>query len=167
MGLQGIFALDSCNGFSKNGIIPWSSRTDMHFFRSKTINKTIIMGYNTLLSLPNSKPLKNRVNIILTNKTKEEIDKKYLEFNNIVFYNYKQLCDFLDAKTESELEEIFVIGGIKVFELLMPKITNIWLTKFNQSYNCDAFYDYNFHNLIHETIYKNNELTIYKILSSK
>ncbi|HKM01112.1 MAG TPA: dihydrofolate reductase, partial [Sedimentibacter sp.] len=39
---------------------------DMTFFKETTIDKVVVMGRKTLLSFPNGKPLKNRVNIILT-----------------------------------------------------------------------------------------------------
>lgn len=65
--LEGIIAIDECNGLSLNGIIPWKSKYDMSFFKNKTLNNIIIMGSNTLISLPYSKPLLNRFNIVVTN----------------------------------------------------------------------------------------------------
>ena len=51
---------------AKNDTIPWKSKTDLNFFKSKTLNNTVIMGSKTLLSLPNAMPLKNRTNIVIT-----------------------------------------------------------------------------------------------------
>jgi dihydrofolate reductase len=34
--MEAIYAIDSNNGLSKNGMIPWKSKTDMSFFINKT-----------------------------------------------------------------------------------------------------------------------------------
>lgn len=39
---------------------------DMKFFREKTKDSVVIMGRKTLESFPGHKPLKNRVNIVIT-----------------------------------------------------------------------------------------------------
>ena len=39
--------------------------TDLKRFKELTTGNAVIMGYNTLISLPGSKPLKNRDNIVL------------------------------------------------------------------------------------------------------
>ena len=39
--------------------------TDLKRFKEITTGNAVIMGYNTLLSLPGGKPLKNRENIVL------------------------------------------------------------------------------------------------------
>ena len=42
---------------------------DMKFFKEHTTAKTVVMGRKTLESLPGSKPLPNRHNIVLTRNT--------------------------------------------------------------------------------------------------
>jgi len=73
--LQAILATDINFGIAKNGNIPWKNSIDMNFFKMKTINNIVIMGSNTLLSLPLSKPLKNRYNIVLTNNNEKNKSK--------------------------------------------------------------------------------------------
>jgi dihydrofolate reductase len=64
--METIYAIDTNNGLSKNGAIPWKSKTDMSFFINKTINNIVIMGKNTFFSIPKQhRPLKNRFNIVL------------------------------------------------------------------------------------------------------
>ena len=64
--MKAIYAIDSKNGLSKNGVIPWKSKRDMSFFMNKTKNHIVIMGKNTYFSLPKeNRPLKNRFNIVL------------------------------------------------------------------------------------------------------
>ena len=49
----------------KNGLL-FQLKEDMRFFRETTRNHVVAMGENTLLSFPGSKPLKNRINIVLS-----------------------------------------------------------------------------------------------------
>ena len=49
----------------KNGLL-FSLPKDMKFFRETTKGHVVCMGENTLLSFPESKPLKNRTNIVLS-----------------------------------------------------------------------------------------------------
>jgi dihydrofolate reductase len=87
--MEAILAIDSNNGISKDGYIPWKSKKDMTFFYNTTKNNVVIMGKNTYLSLPdNCKPLKNRLNIVLTSVpdifAANEMNKKY---DNLLFTN--------------------------------------------------------------------------------
>ena len=63
--MNAIVAVDNNWGIGKNNGLLFHIPTDMDFFKKKTLNKVIVMGSNTLLSFPNSKPLKNRTNIVL------------------------------------------------------------------------------------------------------
>ena len=49
----------------KNDLI-WHLPNDLKFFKEKTTGKTIVMGYNTFLSLPRLLP--NRKHIVLSEK---------------------------------------------------------------------------------------------------
>jgi len=84
MNVEAILAIDLLNGLAKNEKIPWKSKTDMIFFKNKTLENTVIMGSKTLLSLPNSKPLKNRINIVITNE-KEKYSNLYQDYINCFF----------------------------------------------------------------------------------
>ena len=47
--------------------LPWNLPDDMSFFKEKTLESTVIMGRKNYLSIPKKfRPLKNRINIILT-----------------------------------------------------------------------------------------------------
>ena len=63
-----IVARNSTNGIGMNNSIPWeTNKEDLKFFQRMTTNNIVIMGRNTWESLPN-KPLKNRINIVLTSE---------------------------------------------------------------------------------------------------
>ena len=60
-----IVAIDKNNGIGKNGDLLCHLSADLKHFKEVTLGKTVVMGYNTLISLPKSAPLKNRRNIVL------------------------------------------------------------------------------------------------------
>ena len=57
---------------------------DMKFFKAHTSGKTVVMGRKTLESLPGSKPLPNRTNIVLTRNT--DFDSRFLLLENKVIH---------------------------------------------------------------------------------
>ncbi len=60
-----IVAVDRNWGIGKKNGLLFNIKADMKYFRENTKNKIVLMGENTLLSFPGSKPLKNRVNVVL------------------------------------------------------------------------------------------------------
>ena len=84
--VEGILAVDLHYGLAKDGMIPWKSKTDLKFFKDKTINNVVVMGLKTLLSLPKAEPLKNRINIVVTNNFNKYC-KLYEKYDNIFFVN--------------------------------------------------------------------------------
>lgn len=95
--LEAILAVDSMNGLAKNEKIPWKSKTDMMFFKSKTIENTVIMGSKTLISLPNSQPLANRTNIVITNQ-KQKYSNTYNSVSNLYFLDLEETLHFVKKK---------------------------------------------------------------------
>lgn len=62
---------------------------DMKFFRETTTGKVVVMGRKTLESFPNQRPLKNRVNIVLTK------DETYQVKDAVVVHDMEQLREKL------------------------------------------------------------------------
>ena len=61
-----IVAVDEKWGIGRNGGLLTHLPGDMKYFRETTRGKVVVMGRKTLESFPDGKPLKNRVNIVLT-----------------------------------------------------------------------------------------------------
>lgn len=169
--LEAILAVDENFGLSKNGIIPWKNKTDMTFFKTKTTGHTVIMGSNTLLSLPRGQPLPDRLNIVLTNDG-EKYKNQYVGVDNIIFYDYlelihylKELDDQINNINENNIKDeinkpIYVIGGKQIYELLMPFCSKIWLTTIKGNYECDLFCRINMNKYVSEIIYFNESMKI-------
>ena len=64
-----IAAADENWAIGKDGGLLAHLPGDMKFFRETTKEKVVVMGRKTLESFPGKKPLKNRVNIVLTRNT--------------------------------------------------------------------------------------------------
>jgi dihydrofolate reductase len=170
--IEAIVAVDNNYGIAKNGQIPWKSKTDMLFFKQKTINNIVIMGYNTLLSLPKGKPLISRLNIVLTHDTNKYVNEKY---DNLLFFNENTLLNFLDDPNKYILLDnhkylkndykIYIIGGRQIYNLLYKFCSAIWLTKIKANYECDLIFSKeiieNFNTSVVE--YENDELQINKL----
>jgi dihydrofolate reductase len=103
---------------------------DMAFFKKTTNNKVVVMGRKTLLSFPNGKPLKNRVNILLTT------DKDFKEEGCIVVNSFIELFEELKKYDE---DDIFVIGGGKIYNDLYPYCSEAYITKVDAIVNADTF----------------------------
>ena len=126
--MEAIYAVDSNNGLSKDGIIPWHSKKDLKFFMNMTKNNVIIMGRNTYFSLPKT-PLKDRLNIILTSKPLELSSKESKDMSNIIFTNNDKIYNSILNYREKYIKQfpslsrdfkIFIIGGKTIYEQFMP-----------------------------------------------
>lgn len=82
--MKTIFAVDNKWGRGrKNGLL-FDLKEDMRHFVAHTKGKTVVMGSNTLLSLPGGMPLKNRVNVVLNpNGTQQDADEKAISLPNL------------------------------------------------------------------------------------
>ncbi len=135
-----IACVDNKYGIGKNNTIPWSYSKDFKIFRQLTSekNNVVIMGYNTFLSLPeNNKPLKNRLNIVLTSKSNLNNSDNLLYFNNII-----SILLYLDLNKKN-INDVWIIGGSYIYkEFLDLQIINyIYLTKIPEhDFNCDVLF---------------------------
>lgn len=167
--IEAIVAVDQKNGIAKNGKIPWKCKKDMNFFKSKTINNIVIMGSITFFSLPNQKPLKDRLNIVVTRKP--EI---YENKDNLIFMNEKNVLTFIKTPTIFNFQEkykflkndytIFIIGGDQIYSIFMPYCSIIWFSKLKIDYECDIYLSANIKDFTHkENEYEDDELVILKL----
>ncbi len=129
-----IVARNSTNGIGMNNSIPWeTNKEDLKFFQRMTTNNIVIMGRNTWGSLPN-KPLKNRINIVLTSEPIAGV----LTFKSI------KLCDrFLQDTKEYAKLKWWVIGGESIYNQYMRLnlISEIYISQINSDEPCDKYFN--------------------------
>lgn len=128
--MKSIVAVDKRWGIGKNNDLLFSLPEDMKFFREKTAGKTVCMGYNTLLSFPGSKPLKNRTNIVLAPEGVEREDC-------IVVHTLEELSSEL-SKYNSD--DVFVIGGAMFYKTMVPYCDECYITKVDADGEATVFY---------------------------
>lgn len=126
--MKAIVAVDKEWGIGKNNDLLFHLSQDLKYFKDKTMGKVIVMGGNTLLSFPKSKPLPNRTNIVLTDvytrddcivcPTLEELSKELKKYDtNDVFIVggamfYNTMIDYCDEAYVTRVDEV---GGAQVF----------------------------------------------------
>ena len=126
-----IVAVDKNWGIGMNNKLLVSIPADMKFFRQETMNKVVVMGRKTLESFPNGRPLANRTNIVLTR------DQEYQVKDAIVVHDIPQLLEELKKYQD---DQIYVIGGGKVYEELLPYCNVAHVTKVDFAYEADTFF---------------------------
>ena len=126
-----IVAVSSDWGIGYKNDLLFRIREDLRNFKKLTTNKIVVMGYNTLLSLPDSKPLPNRVNIVLSRKKNLEIS------GAIVCNSLENLEEVLSAYDQ---KDVFVIGGENVYAQLINRCTTAYITKVEANPPADAFF---------------------------
>ena len=159
--VHAILAVDNQMGLAKQNVIPWKNKTDLAFFKAKTINQVIVMGSTTLLSLPKSDPLKDRINIVVTNNF-NKYSTMYEKYNNIIFVSKYHVINLLHYCYKDKT--IFIIGGNQIFDMLLPYCSTIWLTKIKSNYECDLIFKYNIENYSKNVIYEDKELEIMQLI---
>ena len=128
--MKAILSADKNWGIGRQNKLLISIPSDMKFFREKTAGHTVVMGRKTLESLPGGQPLKNRRNIVLTR------NPAYTVKGAEVVHSPEELLELLGDSRE----EVYVIGGGAVYELLLPYCDTVYVTKIDFAYQADTFF---------------------------
>ena len=129
--MKAIVAVDKKWGIGKKNDLLFSLPEDMKYFREKTKEKVVCMGYNTLLSFPNSKPLKNRTNMVLAPEGVKRDDCT-------IVYTLEQLSRELE---KYDTDQVFVIGGAMFYRTMLPYCSEVLVTKVDADGGAEVFYE--------------------------
>lgn len=114
-----IVAVSKNGVIGKNNEIPWYLPDDLKHFAKITKGHTIIMGRKTYESIIKKlgHPLLDRKNIIITSQ------------NNFSAPDCIVVNSTIEAQKDiSDNEEVFIIGGAKVYEDFLPLANKLYLT---------------------------------------
>ena len=100
----------------KNGLI-WHLPDDLKFFKENTIGKPIVMGLNTMKSLP--RKLKDRQYVVLTN---QEVS---LDDDVILVKSLDELLDYIGSRED----EFMIIGGASIYAQMINHADKMLLTE--------------------------------------
>ena len=130
-----IVAVDKNWGIGKNNGLLFDLKLDMKHFVEHTRGKVVVMGANTLRSLPNCMPLKNRTNIVLNpdGDLFDAIEKGYILTTS--------LDELLEQINAQEDKEVYVIGGAMMYHTLLPYCDTAYITKVDSDGGATVFHD--------------------------
>ena len=102
----------------KNNDLIWHFKEDMKFFKENTMGKPIVMGMNTLNSLP--KLLPGRTHIVLTTKNNISLDEQI-----VVVHTIDELLNYIKKYGK----EVMIIGGASVYKQMLEYSDKLILTE--------------------------------------
>lgn len=114
----GIAAVDRKGAIGKGGRLPWHYSADMKFFKETTMGHAIVMGRKTWLTL--GRPLKGRLNIVLTRQSNLEPQESLLVLPDV---------ESALSLYESLTTDLFVMGGAQIYKAFLPHIEKWVITE--------------------------------------
>ena len=123
-----VAAIASNNVIGKENSLPWNIPEDLKRFKQMTSGNTILMGRKTFDSI--GRPLPNRQNIVMTK------DKNFEQEGIKVINDFDEALELIKESNE----DIFVIGGSKIYELFEPVANSLAITRILKDFEGDAFF---------------------------
>jgi dihydrofolate reductase len=122
-----IAAMDRNHLIGNKNQLPWHLPADFAHFKAVTMGKAIVMGRKTFESI--GKPLPGRKNIVLSRNP----ETKYEGVDCVS--SFSQAVSLV-----GDVEEIMVIGGSAVYEMLLPEVDRMYLTYVEAEFSGDAWF---------------------------
>jgi len=125
--LSAVVAVAQNGIIGRNNTLPWKLRADLIRFKRLTMGHSLIMGRKTFDSI--GKPLPGRQTIVLSRTTQLQIDGV-------------RVVDCIESAIELVPSGTtgFVVGGAEIYQLAMPWIRTIYLTRVLANIEGDAFW---------------------------
>jgi dihydrofolate reductase len=115
MQIVGIVAVAKNYAIGKDGKLPWHYSADLKFFKATTTDNAVVMGRTTFESI--GKPLPNRLNIVLSQKSTIE------SAPNLLVVKSKEevlsIAKYLNCN-------LFIIGGASIYKEFSD-VVNKWI----------------------------------------
>lgn len=136
-----VVAADAAGGIGRANDLPWPKlKGDLKFLRETTSaaaagkRNAVIMGRKTWESVPAKfRPLPGRLNIV--------ISRQSLDLRDAAIAS-RSLDEALNESVlREDVDRIFVIGGAEIFRMAFahPRCRDVYLTRIEATYDCDAF----------------------------
>lgn len=164
-----VVAVDSMNGFAKEGKIPWHYPEDFKFFRNLTLNNICVMGKNTYLDINERLGDKAKV-VVLPQRLNFVVTSTLPIIGNATRISDISVVTTFRDERYSDMS-VFLIGGKQIFDEGLRIADTIYLTRIQKDYQCDLFFDMdyvyeNFH-ISNVTIGEDKDLTFIKYIRNK
>ncbi len=126
-----IVAVDKNWGIGRNNDLLFSLPADMKHFRETTSGKVVVMGLRTLKSFPNGAPLKNRVNIVLSDVDVEPAEGLFV---------CRSIDELRDALKNHNTDETYIIGGGMMYRQFCDCCDEAIITKVDADGGATVFF---------------------------
>lgn len=117
------------NIIGKDNKLVWNLPNDVERFKNLTKNHTTIMGRKTFESMRDMLP--NKENIIFTKNPDFKVDSDNVK----IVHSIEDIKEYIDSE-----ENVFVIGGAMIFNLLLPYVKVLYVTEIDKDFDGDAFF---------------------------
>lgn len=126
-----VVAASTNNAIGKDNKLLWHLPNDLKFLKNITWGMPVLMGRKSFESLGN-KPLKGRVNIILTS------NKNFKKDGVAVVHSMR---DALFFTKENDYNELMILGGERVYADTINDADKIYITRVHHVFeDADAFF---------------------------
>lgn len=129
--------------------LPWKIKEELQYFRKITLNKVIVMGSNTFISI-NKKPLPNRYNVVLTRDPEKfknfnhDYQDNNIQFVSTIKESLQSAENFYTAQANQNIDihnkEIMIIGGGEIYKQYLPIANKLYLSIIKNDYFGDVFF---------------------------
>ncbi len=127
-----IAAVDENWAAGSKGHLLFDNAKDLKRFSDLTRNHTVVMGRKTLESLPESSPLPNRCNVVMSE------DVNFIPHGCTVLHTIDELRHYIDTSND---EVVWIIGGEEIWRSCLPFIDECQITShYESSENADTFF---------------------------
>ena len=134
--IKAIMATDDKGGVSRGNSMPWPKNSnDLQWFKKNTLNSVVVMGRLTWIDPFMPTPLKDRVNVLVTNQDKTKFPGADEYISGDLTPHTKRLSN------KYENLDKFIIGGPKILNQLFELIEKFYLTRIYGKFNCDNKFD--------------------------
>ncbi len=130
--MKTIVAVDNNWGIGKDGCLLCHLPGDLNYFKEKTLGKVVVMGRTTCESLPGKKPLKGRVNIVLSRNP---------DFAPEGFIKCGSMGALFKTLENYNTEDVYIIGGADIYRQLSPYCNSHLVTKINCVFDADRHFE--------------------------
>jgi dihydrofolate reductase len=124
-----IAAMDEIHGIGIDNKLPWRLSDDLTRFKELTMGHHIIMGRKTFETI--GKALPERVNIIVTRNRDFQVP------GCLVAHSPEDAIEM--ARSQGD-DEVFVIGGSRIFQATIGIADKFYLTTVHTEGNADTFF---------------------------
>ncbi|MFC2114475.1 dihydrofolate reductase [Bacteroidota bacterium] len=127
-----IAAVSENNVIGKNRGMPWNLPEDLKYFFRITKAHHVIMGRRTFHEFGVSKPLPDRINLIVSHQTDLKLH------GTIVMNSIDQALEYSRIQGENE---VFIIGGGTIYKQTIPFANKLYITRIHTIIqNGDTFF---------------------------